>query len=66
MVVAILSDRPVQLVDLPDIPTSLIGQAGALSFLSKMANELRVPPADGDGPLSEPKWSLNGKFYAIQ
>ena len=66
MVVAILSDRPVHLIDLPDVPSSLIGQAGALSFLNKMASELRVPPADGNGPLSEPKWSLDGKFYAIR
>ena len=66
MVVAILSDRPVQLVDLPDVPTSLVGQTAALAYLNKVANELRVPPVDGNGPLLEPKWSLDAKFYAIR
>lgn len=66
MVVAILSDRPVQLIDLPDVPSSLVGQAGALAYLNKIAGELRVAPADGSGPLLEPKWSLDAKFYAIR
>jgi len=66
MVVAILSDRPVQLVDLPDVPAALVGQSAALAYLNKVAGELRVPPADGSGPPLEPKWSLNAKFYAIR
>jgi hypothetical protein len=43
MVVAFLSDRPVQLVDLPDVPGSLMGSASSIDYLSKLANELRIP-----------------------
>jgi hypothetical protein len=65
MVVAILSDRPVQLVDLPDIPDSLTGQASAVAFLTKLANDLRIPDGDG-GRLQEARWSFDAKFYAIR
>jgi hypothetical protein len=66
MVVAILSDRPVQRVDLPDIPLSLAGQASAVAYLTKLANELRIPDASGNGRLEEPHWSFDAKFYAIR
>ncbi len=66
MVVAILSDRPVQRVDLPDIPLSLAGQASAVDYLTKLANELRIPDASGNGRLAEPHWSFDAKFYTIR
>jgi hypothetical protein len=65
MVVAILSDRPVQLVDLPDIPDSLTGQASAVAFLTKLAGDLRIPEGDG-GRLQEARWSFDAKFYAVR
>jgi hypothetical protein len=65
MVVAILSDRPVHLVDLPDIPTSMTGQASAVAFLTKLASDLRIPEGDG-GRLQEARWSFDAKFYAIR
>jgi Domain of unknown function (DUF4384) len=66
MVVAILSDRPVQRVDLPDVPGSLAGSATAVDYLTKLANELRIPDANGSGRLDEPHWSFDAKFYAIR
>ena len=66
MVVAILSDRPVQRVDLPDVPGSLAGSATAVDYLTKLANELRIPDANGNGRLEEPHWSFDAKFYAIR
>jgi hypothetical protein len=66
MVVAILSDRPVQRVDLPDIPGSLAGSASAVDYLTRLANELRIPDAGGSGRLEEPHWSFDAKFYAIR
>ena len=66
MVIAILSDRPVQRVDLPDVPMSLAGQASAADYLAKLANELRIPDASGNGRLEEPHWSFDAKFYAIR
>jgi len=65
-VVAILSDRPVQRVDLPDVPGSLAGSATAVDYLTKLANELRIPDANGNGRLEDPHWSFDAKFYAIR
>jgi hypothetical protein len=64
MVVAILSDRPVQFVDLPDVPLSMAGSVSAIDYLTKLASELRIP--DRSGRLDEPHWSFNAKFYAIR
>jgi hypothetical protein len=66
MVVAILSDRPVQMVDLPDIPLSLLGSASAIDYLTKMAGELRIPDPSHSDRLEEPHWSFDAKFYAIR
>jgi len=65
MIVAILSDRPVQILDLPDVPAALTGQAEALAFLTKFAKDLRIPQADS-GRLQEARWSFDAKFYAIR
>lgn len=65
MVVALLSDRPVQMVDLPDIPANLLGQPEALTYLHNMARELRLPGSE-PGRLQEALWSLDAKFYAIR
>jgi hypothetical protein len=64
MVVAILSDRPLQLIDLPDLPPTMTGQAAAADFLTKFASELRIP--DDNGRLLETRWSFDVKFYAIR
>jgi hypothetical protein len=66
MVVAILSDRPVQRVDLPDVPVSLAGSASAVDYLTKLASELRIPGANGNGRLEEAHWSFDAKFYVIR
>jgi hypothetical protein len=65
MVVAVLSDQPVQIVDLPDIPMSIVGQAESLAFLSKLATELRVPVSGSETRLQQPRWSFDAKFYQI-
>ena len=66
MLVALLSDRPVQLVDLPDVPAPLLGSASTVDYLIKVANELRIPNAAGDGRLDDAHWSFGVKFYAIR
>ena len=65
MVVALLSDRPVQMVDLPDLPVNLLGQVEALTYLHNMARELRIPSSE-PGRLQEAQWSLDARFYAIR
>ena len=42
MVIALLSDRPVQLVDLPDVPNSLAWER----FRSRLLNQARKRTAD--------------------
>lgn len=65
MVIAMLSDRPVQLVDLPDVPTSLAGGAGMVDYLTKLASELRIAK-NGAKDLDPMHWSFDVKFYAIR
>jgi hypothetical protein len=66
LVVAFLSDVPVQRVDIPDIPNALMGQGSALTYLSQVASELRIPQSDGVGRLQEARWSFDAKFYSIR
>jgi hypothetical protein len=66
MVVALLSDRPVQLVDLPDVPSALLGSASMADYLTKIANELRIPNRTGNDQLQEAHWSFDVKFYVIR
>jgi hypothetical protein len=63
MIVAILSDRPVQLLDLPDVPANLTGQAEALAYLTRFTKELRIPQG---AELKQAQWSFNAKVYAIR
>jgi Domain of unknown function (DUF4384) len=65
MVVAILSDRPVQTLNLPDIPATMTGQTAALTYLTKLASDLRIP-GEGGGRTQEARWSFDAKFYAIR
>jgi hypothetical protein len=66
MLVALLSDRPVQMIDLPDVPSRLAGSVAAAELLSKAASALRLPDPKGGGALIEPHWSFDAKFYAIK
>ncbi|MBR0843365.1 DUF4384 domain-containing protein [Bradyrhizobium liaoningense] len=65
VMVAILSERRVQLLDLPDLPRKLQGQAAALSYLSAWTSELRVPD-DRSGKLVSNNWSFDIKSYTIK
>lgn len=65
MIVAILSDRPVQLVDLPDVAPPQTGQA-AFDQLFEVARQLRIAREDDPGRLQEPKWSFDAKLYVVK
>ena len=65
MVIAILSDRPVNLLDLPDVPTQFAGQQAALDYVSDIARSLRITRAD-ETQMIEPKWSFDAKLYVVQ
>ena len=65
MIVAVLSDRPVHLIDLPDIAPPQSGQA-AFDQLFQVARQLRIARADDPGTLQEPKWSFDAKLYVVR
>jgi hypothetical protein len=62
MIVAILSDRPVHLVDLPDTAPPQTGQA-AFDQLFEIARQLRIAREDD---LQQPKWSFDAKLYVVR
>jgi Domain of unknown function (DUF4384) len=65
MIVAILSPQPVQILDLPDVPPEVTGQAERLAWLAKWTSELRIPDV-ATSQLREVQWSFNAKPYTIQ
>jgi hypothetical protein len=66
MVVAILSDKPVQMLDLPDVPAGLAGQAAALDYIRDTTRTLKILPSDDQGAIEEAKWSFATQYYAIR
>lgn len=66
MIVAVLSEEPVQLLDLPDVPAQLMGKREALKFVTDAARGLRVEPRAGSGRFTELKLSFAAKFYEVQ
>jgi len=65
MLVAILSDKPVHLLDLPDVAPPQTGQA-AFDQLFDIARRLRIAREDGNEALEEPKWSFDAKLYLVK
>jgi hypothetical protein len=66
MVVAILSDRPVQMLDLPDVPAEVAGQPEALSYIAEAARSLRIASTRDAGGLVEARWSFDAKLYVVK
>ena len=64
MVVAILSDKPIEVLDLPDVPTPLVGQRAAFNYVYDLARTLRIVGDDETG--AQGKWSFDSKFYRIR
>jgi hypothetical protein len=64
-VVAILSERRVQILDLPDTLQGTRTEAETLSFLAEWTNQLRVPDPE-TGKLQQSNWSFDIKRYRIQ
>jgi len=66
MVVAILSDRPVQMLDLPDVPTEVAGQPEALNYIADAARSLRIASASESRGLLEARWSFDARLYVVR
>lgn len=65
MVVGLLSDKPVQLVDLPNAPPPAFAPADTLKYVREQTLTLVVPSRNGD-QLERPNWSFDGKVYLIK
>jgi len=65
MFVALLSDKPVQLVDLPNAPPPAFAPADTLKYVRDQTLTLVVPNRDNN-LLERPKWSFDGKAYLIR
>jgi hypothetical protein len=64
-VVAILSDRRVQILDLPDSAQKPRTEAETISYLTEWTSGLRVPDS-GTGKLQPSSWSFDIKPYSIK
>lgn len=64
-VVAILSDRRVQLIDLPDNAQKPRSEAEMINYLAGWTSALRVPDT-GSGKLQPSNWSFDIKRYSIE
>jgi hypothetical protein len=64
-IVAILSDRRVQIIDLPDKVQKAQSAAETISNLTRWTSELRVPDP-GTGKLQPSNWSFDIKQYSIR
>jgi hypothetical protein len=65
MLVAILSDRPVHLLDLPDVAPPGSGQV-SFDQLSETARRLRIAREDGSIAPEGPRWSFDAKLYLVK
>jgi hypothetical protein len=66
MILALLSAKPVHVVDLPDVPPDLLGSDEAVTYLYDAACALRIAPHEANAPLADPQWSFVAKLYSIE
>lgn len=64
-IVAILSDRPVQLIDLPELAATADMQA-MVAELSGSLRNLKIASADGSGGFQEGSWSFAAVPYSVE
>jgi len=65
MFVALLSDKPVQVVDLPNAPPPAFAPGDTLKYVRDQTVALVVPSQDSNR-LDRPTWSFDGKVYLIK
>jgi hypothetical protein len=66
VIVAILSEQPVQLIDLPELPPSLADLQASVDYLDKSVRTLQVTQADTPGKFDAGTWSLAAVEYVIK
>ncbi|MGO8249118.1 hypothetical protein, partial [Rhizobium johnstonii] len=58
------SGKQIEVLDLPDVPTPLVGQRAAFNYVYDLARSLRIVGDDENG--AQGKWSFDSKFYRIR
>ena len=66
LVVAILSDKPLQFIDLPEVPPSVTGLDQALQFIRDTTRLLKIIPDTDAGRVETPKWSFASVAYTVK
>jgi hypothetical protein len=65
MFVALLSDKPVQVVDLPNAPPPAFAPGDTLKYVRDQTLALVVPSRNGN-QWERPNWSFDGRVYLIK
>jgi hypothetical protein len=63
IIVALLSPKPVHMVDIPDVPSSITEGSAIVDYIYDAAKNLRL--AEQDAELVDPQWSFEAKLYSI-
>ncbi|MDI9849771.1 DUF4384 domain-containing protein [Rhodoblastus sp. 17X3] len=66
LAMAIFSEAPLELVDLPDVPADLAGKAGEAEFVRDAANGLKILATDQTGGFQDPSFSFEARYYVIR
>ena len=66
MVVALLSDKPLQFIDLPELPATISGPEQALQFIRDTTKQLKIIPDTDQGRVEVPKWSITSATYTVR
>jgi hypothetical protein len=66
MTLAIFSEAPIEMVDLPDVPAEMVGRAEAAEFLCKAADGLQIVSADPAAGFQPAKFSYAAQFYRVR
>ena len=66
MSVAILCDQPVQFLDLPDVPGTMVGRTGAIEYVADATRGLQVATVNARARPTKPNWAFGATFYQIE
>ncbi len=67
MLVAVLSDKAVQIIDLPDLPAAIVGKPAGFERLVSALRALRLVSGEQpEGAASTPRWSVTWTPYTIR
>jgi Domain of unknown function (DUF4384) len=66
LAMAIFSETPLELVDLPDVPADLAGKSGEAEFVRDAANGLKILATDQTGGFQDPSFSFEARYYVFR